>query len=343
MNAEKITIHDVAKKAGVSQPTVSKVLNKYPNVKPSTRQKVLDAIAELGFIPDEIARSMVTNKTNTIGLIVQDIANPFYAETAQLVIRHANMAGYEIVVLDAGHRDRNMEHALKTLVSKRVDGIIAASVTRDEPSVKRLAQTGFPIVLYNRKMDDAMTSYIEVDNELGVRMAMSHLMENGHRRIGYVSGPLKYSTFHERYRGYISSLRDSEFVYTSDWIYDGVFEYDAIYSYVQRVLGERDGPTSFVAASDQMAMAVMDAVVSMGLSVPRDISIIGFDNIGIAANPLINLTTVSQQKKKMAQLALEILLKQLGSDHRDKQPVQVTLEPELIIRGTTGPCLKANV
>jgi LacI family transcriptional regulator len=343
MMMNKITIHDVAKKAGVSQPTVSKVINKYPNVKPSTRQKVLDAITELGFVPDGIARTMVMNKTHTIGLIVHDISNAFYAETAQWIIRHANSAGYEVIVLDAGHRDRNMEHALKTLVSKRVDGIIAASVTRDEPSVKSLAQTGIPIVLYNRIMDDTATSYVEVDNELGVSLAMNHLIEKGHKRIGYVSGPLKYSTFYKRYHGYLACLQDSDLEYKSEWIFDGVFEYDALYSYVQRVLSGQDGPTSFVAASDQMAMAVIDAVISSGLSVPGDISIIGFDNIDISANPLINLTTVSQQKKRMALLALEVLLKQLGEDNQEEQPVQIRLEPELIIRNTTGPCGKANV
>lgn len=337
---EKVNIHAVAQRAGVSQPTVSKVINRYPHVKPATRQKVLDAIEELGFTPDGIARSMVKNRTFTIGLIVGDISNPFYAETAKVIIRTASSAGYEVFLLDTDNDNDNFGKCVKTLLAKRVDGIIAASVTRHNREIQELHESGFPVMLYNRNTEEKKTNYIELDNEKAGQLAMKHLVELGHRSIAYVSGPHRYSSFHGRYHGYLTGLKEFGLPYRPENIFDKTYEYDEILRFAQERMAAAERPTGFLVASDQMAFAVMDAAARSGLKVPEDISIMGIDNIDMAGNPFIGLTTVSQQKKKMADLAVESLIRLIEEGGAAAEPVRIRLEPELIVRKTTGPAPK---
>lgn len=335
----KVKIHDVAKLAGVSQPTVSKVLNNYPHIKASTRKRVLDAIEQLEFNPDSIARSLATNKTRTIGLIVGDIANPFYAETAKVILKEAHKSGYEVILLDTDYRHDQLKQGIKTLMAKRVDGVIIASITRQSHGIKSLLDAGLPIILYNRNLDDKSLSYVEMDNEKGASLALKHLINLGHRRIAYISGPTKYSSFHMRLQGYLNGITSNGNQFESEWIYEGPFEYENILAYTIKLLNSEPSkrPTAFLVATDQMAIAVMDAVNRNGLRIPDDISVIGFDNIDMAASPFIGLTTISQQKKRMALLAVTHIISKIEGTETNGTDVQLTLEPELIIRNTCGP------
>jgi len=334
----KVSIHDVARHAGVSQPTVSKVINGYPNLKPSTRQKVLAAIEELGFRPDAIARSMVKNRTFTIGLIVGDIANPFYAETGKEIVRRAHEAGYEVVMLDTDYDDgERFDACVETLLAKRVDGILASSVSRDNAKVKALHESGYPVVLFNRNVDDRSVPSVELDNERGARLALEHLASLGHRRVAYVSGPLRYSTFHDRHRGFAAGAASLGLSYEPDDVLEGAFAYEEVRRFAERRLSGERPPTGFLVSSDQMAIAVLDAASRLGLAVPGDVSVVGFDNIDISGNPFISLTTVSQQKKRMSMLALERLIERIEGRTEEAAPLRTVLEPELVVRNTTGP------
>ncbi len=331
----RVTVKDVAKRAGVSQTTVSRVLNNFPVIKESTRQKVLDAIQELGFKPDQIARSLVKQQTNIIGLIVGDISNPFYAETAKVIIARAQEMDYDIILCDTNYANDHFEKSIKMLLDKRVAGIIVASVNRFDARIRELCEQDFPVVLYNRNVDDECANYIVLDNKKGAMMAVEHLVSLGHRKIAYVSGPDKYSTFHQRLLGYQEALKKCGIPYNPAWIYNGEFSYEKVFLFAKELMMQADRPTSFFAATDQMAIAVMDAAANCRLSVPEDVSIIGFDNINMASNPYIGLTTISQQKKKMAMLALENLI-DLINGRKESKPIHMVLEPELIIRKTTG-------
>ncbi|MBP1931918.1 LacI family DNA-binding transcriptional regulator [Ammoniphilus resinae] len=332
----KVTVKDIARTAGVSQSTVSKVLNNYAQVKESTRKKVLKAVEELGFVPDLVARSLVMNRTGTIGLIVGDIANPFFSETAKVIIAEARKSGIDVILSDTDYRSELMEMAVKNMLARRVDGILISAVDRKDTFTTDLYKKGYPLVLFNRHPDSDLVNYIVLDNGKGSRLAVNHLVQLGHRRISFISGPLQFSTFHHRYLGYKNAIQEHNIPYIEEFVFDGDPSYESINDYLKELLNKDEKPTAFFAATDQLAIHVMDALARMGFNVPLDFSVIGFDNIDISSNPHINLTTVSQNKKEMAKLALEKLLALIDEGEIPEQPIHITLEPKLIIRKTVG-------
>ncbi|MBT2658414.1 LacI family DNA-binding transcriptional regulator [Bacillus sp. ISL-18] len=332
----RVTADDVAKKAGVSQSTVSRVLNNYPFIKESTREKVLSAISELGFTRDEIARSLVEKKTNAIGLILGDISNPFFAESAGVIIEQAQKLEYDVVICNTNHNDDNLEKSIHTLIGKRVDGILIASVKRDDTRVKHLHEKGFPIVLYNSSIDDPMANFVVIDNIKGAKMAVKYLLQLGHKKIAYIAGPFKYLTTYQRYIGYKEAILENGISLEQDFVYNGDFSYHKIFEFTKELLTQKNRPTAFLAVSDQMALAILDAAASLNLKIPEDVSVIGFDDIRLASNQFIGLTTVSQHMEKMASLALEKLIDLIDDRPNSSEPVQIVLEPELMIRKTTS-------
>lgn len=332
---DRVTINDVAKKACVSKTTVSRVLNNFPHIKESTRERVLSTINELGFSPDQIARSLTKKKTKTIGLVVGDISNPFYAETAKVIIAKARELEYDVFLYDTNYSDSNFEKAIKMILDKKVDGMIIASVSRYDDKVKQLYEQGYPIILYNRNIEEKNVNYIDLDNIQGAKLAMKHLVELNHKKVAYISGPSMFSTFYQRHVGYVNSIKEYNLEYKEEYIYNGDFTYEKIYNFSKSLLSQKDRPTAFFAATDQMAIAVLGAAVDCYIRVPKELSVIGFDNISISESPYVGLTTISQQKNKMALLAVEKLILLIEKEIEQDMPIQITLEPKLIVRKTT--------
>lgn len=333
----KISIYDVARRASVSQSTVSRVINNYPYVKEKTRVKVNEAIEALGYSPSEIARSLANNKTNTIGLIVEDISNAFFSETAHILLREAQKYNYEVIIIDTETADKNFEKTIKSLLGKRVDGIIAASVRRDDLELLKLLESDFPIISYNRTIsNEKFKDYVVLDNFNGAKIAMKHLIELGHRRIGYISGPTKYSTFYDRLLGYEASLKEFDIEYDDEIILINDLVYEDVYNFSKSLMNLNDPPTAFLSSTDNMALAIMEAANSQKLYIPNDISIIGFDDINIASNSYIGLTTVTQHKEKMAIMALEKLINKIEKNNNSSNKSGVVLKPDLILRNTTS-------
>lgn len=332
----RISAYDVAEKAGVSQSTVSRVLNNYPHIKESTKQKVLVAIEELGFTRDEIARSLASSKTRTIGLIVGDITNPFFAESAKVIIGKAQEMNYDVILCNTNHSEENLEKYIQTLKGKRVDGIIIASANKDNKRIKELYDQGFPIVLYNSILEHQKANYIAVNNYKGAKLAVEHLYRLNHRQIGYIAGPSKYVTTHLRNEGYKAALQEFGIDWNDRFIYEKEFSYHEVYQFTKKLLDEPNRPTCFFAASDQMALAVLDAAASKNIKVPEELSVVGFDDIDLAQNCYIGLTTITQPKEKMAKLALETLISLIEKKDDAESPIQIVLEPRLIERNTTS-------
>ncbi|MYL71752.1 substrate-binding domain-containing protein [Halobacillus litoralis] len=333
---DRISAYDVAEKAGVSQSTVSRVLNNYPFMKETTRQKVLTAIEELGFTRDEIARSLASKKTRTIGLILGDITNPFFSESAKVITRKAQEMDYNVILCNTNHSEENLNKYIQTLMGKRVDGIIIASADKDNQKIKELYDKGFPIILYNSIMEHDHANYIAVNNYKGAQLAVEHLYHFNHREISYIAGPSKYVTTHLRNLGFKDALDKFGLKMNDKFIYDREFSYDEVYLFAKNLLNQQSRPTSFFASSDQMALAVLDAAASEGISVPDQLSVIGFDDIDLAKNQFIGLTTITQPKEKMAMLTLEKLVSLIEEKEHVDAPIQIVLEPELISRKTTG-------
>ncbi|MCQ6561022.1 LacI family DNA-binding transcriptional regulator [Paenibacillus mendelii] len=332
---EKVTSNDVAKKAGVSQATVSRVINNYSFVRESTREKVLQAIEEMGFTPDQVARSLNMRKTGTIGLIVGDISNPFFSETAKVIIGEARESGFDVIISDTDHSDQNLGKAIQTLIGKRVDGMLIGSVGRFDTNVQQLVDKRFPLVMYNTRLDRDDCNYVVINNVKGARVAMKHLLDLGHQKIAYISGNTKYSTLYDRLNGYHETIKKQGLPFRQDYVYDGELTVAGLQRFLQTPWQDEERPTAFFASNDQIALLLMEAALSLGIRVPEDISIIGFDNISYSAKPFIQLTTVSQQHRRMASLALEKLIQLMNTDDKTLK-VSANLEPEIIVRNTSA-------
>ncbi len=335
---KRVTTEDVAKIAGVSQSTVSRVLNDYPYIKKNTRDKVLAVINELGFTRDEIARSLVEKRTKSIGLILGSISNPFFAETAEVIIERAQELKYDVIVYNTGHKDENLEQAINLLIGKRVEGIILTSVSKNyTEKIKKLHDNGFPVLLYNSFLDIKDVNFIVMDNNKGARLAVQHLIKLGHKKIAKISGPSKYLATYERTVGYKEEMIENGYEIDEGLIFNSEFSYDKIYSFTKKLLKKKDRPTAIIAASDQMALAVLDAASSLNLKIPADLSVVGFDNIRLSANEFIGLTTISQQMDQMSLTALEKLIYLIENKETSSSSIQIFLKPELMVRKTTGP------
>ncbi|MFE4075294.1 LacI family DNA-binding transcriptional regulator [Peribacillus sp. YIM B13477] len=335
---KRVTTEDVAKIAGVSQSTVSRVLNDYPYIKKNTRDKVLAVINELGFTRDEIARSLVEKRTKSIGLILGSISNPFFAETAEVIIERAQELKYDVIVYNTGHKDENLEQAINLLIGKRVEGIILTSVSKNyTEKIKKLHDNGFPVLLYNSFLDIKDVNFIVMDNNKGARLAVQHLIKLGHKKIAKISGPSKYLATYERTVGYKEEMMENGYEIDEGLIFNSEFSYDKIYSFTKKLLKKKDRPTAIIAASDQMALAVLDAASSLNLKIPTDLSVVGFDNIRLSANEFIGLTTISQQMDQMSLTALEKLIYLIENKETSSSSIQIFLKPELMVRKTTGP------
>ncbi|SDI00959.1 LacI family DNA-binding transcriptional regulator [Alteribacillus bidgolensis] len=338
---DRVTSKDVAKKAGVSQATVSRVINKYPYIRQSTREKVLSAIAEMGFTPDQVARSLNIRKTTTIGLIVGDISNSFFAETAKVIISEARELGYDVILSNTNHESGNLKKSIDTFIGKRVDGMIIGSVERFDEEIQYLYESNFPVILYNTKVDTEHCHSVVLNNTKGAVLATEHLLGLEHEKIAYITLPLKYSTLFERMEGYKQALSDNGLKYDPELVYTGNISHQSISKFLDKLWAMKDRPTAIFAASDQIAVTVMEICKNKNIKIPEDISIIGFDDITLSSSPFIHLTTISQQHKRMSSMVVEKLTRFIEDDHsKNKGPEQTVLEPELIVRSTTKRRIK---
>ncbi len=331
------TIGDVARRAGVSRATVSRVLNEYPHVRPQVRADVQRAIRALRYRPDQVARSLARRETQTLGLVVADITNPFYAETARAIVETARGHGYNVILCNTDNLPRLQEEYVEVLRQRRVDGIIFGSVFLRDQVVEGLVQAGYPCVMYNRRLRSGCGNYIVLDNVRASRDLTRHLLRLGHRRIGFIAGLPETSTAADRLRGYREALRSAGLPVDPHFVRPGAFKAEMAQRAAQELLKLRRRPTAIVAGNDLMALGVIHAAGEMGLKVPEDIAVVGFDDIQIAAHREIQLTTMAQQKTEMGRLVATWMLEIIRDPRRfARQPVQQILAPTLVVRRTCG-------
>ncbi|MCW3489413.1 LacI family DNA-binding transcriptional regulator [Dethiobacter alkaliphilus] len=329
-----ITTKDVAKKAGVSQATVSRVLNNYHYVGEKTRRKVTEAIAELGYQPNEIARSMALQKTSTLGLIVPDLTNPFYSEISKSIISRAKEFKYNVIVCNSDNSKALQDFYIDFLQQKRVDGIIMASVALEDENVEKMVRSGFPCIFCNRRLAMKTANFVSSDNKKGAKLAINHLLEKGHRKIAFISGPQTFSTAVERFAGYKEALKEQGVPIVAQFVRQGNYDKESGYHVTKELLALPERPTAIFASNDVMALSSMEAILDAGLQIPEDIALVGYDDIDMSGHRRIELTTVAQQKDEVGRLAVDKLIETIkgGTD----KPYHVFLEPKLIIRNTTA-------
>ncbi|MCG0277173.1 MAG: LacI family transcriptional regulator [Thermanaeromonas sp.] len=325
-----VTIKDVARRAGVSVTTVSRVLNNSPHpISPETRRKVLEAVAELGFCPNAAARSLQLNETRMIGLMLPDVANPYYSGIVRGIEDVAHQEGYTVILCNTDRsRERTLKY-LRVLREKRVDGVIfmGGGVVEDAREDHFFQKEDIPTVVIGRHF--GFFPSVQIDNADAARRAVIHLLERGHRDIACIAGPSSSTTSRDRLAGYRQALEEKGLKYEPSRIVHADFTPHGGYEAVRKLLEHKPWPTALLAHNDLMAVGAIKALADEGLSVPRDMAVVGFDDIPLASYVLPRLTTVRVPVYELGATAMRLLRDLLGG----RTVPQVTLLPvELIIR-----------
>ncbi|TCJ15621.1 LacI family transcriptional regulator [Rubrobacter taiwanensis] len=329
-----MNIRDVAQRAGVSISTVSRVLNDtgYP-VKPETRQRVLEAVEELGFRPNDLARGLHLKRTRTVGLVIPDITNPYYPELALGVEATASGEGYSVIFCNTNRRAEKLEHYVDVLLQKRADGIIIAGGGTDFSPVSQVL-SDFDIEAAVIGRHNLPFPSVQIDNVGAAYEATSHLVELGHERIAFISGPLSLTSVQDRLNGYREALRRRGIERDDRLVREGDFQPESGYSAARSLLQGSVRPTAIFAANDRMAIGAMAAAFDLGMEVPEEVSIVGFDDITMASYVRPALTTVSLPGYEMGASAMRLILKLISG----KECPRVTWLPaELVVRDSSGP------
>ncbi len=340
MSKKNLTIRDIAKMACVSHMTVSRVVNNDPRVREETRNKILNLIKKVGFKPDARARAFASKKSNLVGLIVSNISNPFYAALARGVEDKAHDAGYHVVFSSIQNKYAQYEMIVNFMLSAGVDGIIFASARLREPVIKKLINERFPLVLVNRKLKGENFSYVGLDNVRGAYEITQHLINLGYKQIAIITGSSNLSTGIERLKGYQQALKDNGIEFTENYVIQGPYNRTTGYEGAKTFINMKNRPEAiFFGGNDYIAMGVIDAIYELGLRIPEDIALVGFDDTEFASNQRIKLTTVSQRQYEMGNLAVQILIDYIEKKQMDYVH-KVILEPRLTIRNSCGVNLR---
>ncbi|MHB8280377.1 MAG: LacI family DNA-binding transcriptional regulator [Candidatus Humimicrobiaceae bacterium] len=325
----KTTIREISRLSGYSVTTVSRVLGKSELVKEDTKEKILKIIEDQSFSPNMIARSLKTKKTNTIGLILGDIENPFYSRVAKGVIDTAEQRNYNVILCNSNYDTKLEEKSIETLLNRQVDGFLLTTVKLKHTTIDDLKYRGVPYVLIDYKLDLPGVSYIVNDDYHGGKIAAEYLVSLGHKHIAFF-GNEKLLSFKKRFDGF-KEILNKYGISVNEYLIDDINDITEINNSIRNLVNAKEKFTALFAVNDFLAIKAVENFIALGLKVPRDISIIGYDNISISSMLRVPLTTINQPKYKTGKLAAELLLDMLESKEgvEDKKLV---LKPELIIR-----------
>lgn len=341
MAGKKTTIKTIAQKAGVTPASVSLALNDRPGLSPQTRQKIIRIAKELNYQPDLVARSMIKKKSQTIGLLVNNVSDPFFARMVDIVETVADNNGYSVIVCNVHNNSDLEKRHIDILDGKRVDGMVIAAVNCDSPHIKNLVEKDYPLVFVHRRVYDREVSkrvhHIILDNHNAGYDAVTHLFRLGHDRIAVLAGTLKSSANVERTEGVKKALQEHG-IFNSSCIVECNNSKEEAYVATEKLIRNKKPPTAFFALDDDMAVSSREALLKNGLSIPETAALLGFDDIEVSSLTGIELSTVREKESCMARLGAELLIEnlKLGAVNQHNAPVQIVLESELVIRKTCG-------
>lgn len=334
MSSDRVTMADVAREVGVSMMTVSRVVNDKGPVSVETRRRVLDAIQRLGYRPSGIARGLATRHTGTLGLVVPDVANPFFAEVARGVEQIAYAEGYNVFLCNTDEDPERELDVLGSLEEKRVDGIVLCSSRLDNEALSIVVSSHASVVLVNRRADGIIQdgAAVLVDDVMGGRLATQHLLDRGHRAIGFLAGPLDSRSGQGRLSGYRAAMRSAGVEPVLGWVLHGPPVAEGGRETAQALLGAYPALTALLCYNDLVAVGALRACAELGREVPRDLAVVGFDDIPLAALVTPALTTCRIPRHALGVRAVRLLLAQIQGESLDHQ--EIVLEPELVIRAS---------
>jgi LacI family transcriptional regulator len=324
------TIREVAEHAQVSVSTVSHVINRTRFVDPETQERVTLAIKALGYRPNMLARSLRRRETRTIGLLVPDNANPFFAEFARVIENAGFAEGYSVILCNSDRSEAKEETYIDVLLAKQVDGLIVISSTERADLLQRVLDVGVPLVVVDRNLTGLAVSQVLVANEQGGYLAGQYLVKLGHRRLGCIGGPSEGNPSWDRVLGFKRALAEAGIVQPPEAIVPGDFRYTGGELGMRALLDRDLGLTAVFASNDLMAIGAMITLRQAGLRVPDDVSVIGFDNILQAATMIPPLTTIEQPINDLGQATARLLLGQILK--RTTEPSCLTIPTSLVVR-----------
>ena len=336
------TIADVARACGVSKMTVSYVINGKSVLKPETRERVERAMQEMNYHPSAVARGLSSKKVHTFGLLLpvfgsaEFVTNPYANGILQGILWQAEREGYNVTIFTS--RWENARVSAPPLRDGRTDGIIVVAPPLYSDVVSGLAALQMPLVAIAAAPHEGV-AVVDVDNEAGLRLVTQHLLELGHRRIVYLAGNDDLAAFAPRRRGFVSTLSAAGIEVTPERIQVSRFDGELAFEQTSALLRQENPPTAIVAGNDTIGVAVIEAARCAGLSVPRDLSVVGFDDAPAAILVSPNLTTVHQPLTEIGETAISLLVKRANQPFDERSEMHL-LPPQLVVRGSSGPPLR---
>lgn len=306
-----VTIKDIARHAGVSVSTVSRVMNQKPDVKSETQERVTLAIEKLGYSPNSVARGLVLQRSNVIGFIASDITNPNFPQLARAVVARAKSHGYSVMIFDTAHDSKVEKEALRLLQSRQVDGIILNFGEANTDELEKLKKENFPIVQVYRKTPRSAISTIALNNEESGYKATKYLLDLGHRLIGHITPGVETQSGLERLSGYKRALDESGIPFRDQFVINGSNTASSGQDCMNSLLALNESVTAVFVSHDMMAVGAYEAVYSKGMQIPDDISIIGHDNIPIGNFVRPKLTTMDTHKDKLGEAGIDLLIEEI--------------------------------
>ena len=329
---KSVTSVDVARAAGVSQSTVSRVFRNGASVKPALKERILEAAASLGYTPNKLASAMISGKSHAIGLVVAYLDNPFYADAVERLSAALKVHGYHIILFSAGNDEKDVDAVVQDLVEHQVDGMILLSVSTNLSLTAKINQLGIPCVLFNRGQFDGPLPIVSSGNFDGGKRAAEYFLSTGHQRIAHVSGWLGSSTGVDRMNGFGEGMKAAPDKFIGN--FDCKYDRDTAIQITRDLFAKGNPPDGIFVGNDHMAFAVLEALRhDLNVKVPDDVSVIGFDDLQMSAWRDFNLTTFRQPINRMVEATVGILMALINEETPEK--LKVVLESPFIERGTT--------
>ena len=330
--SDRTTMADVARVAGVSQMTVSRVVNGKGDVSEATRQRVLDVIERLGYRPSGIARGLATQRTGTLGLVVPDVANPFFSDVARGVEHVAHAEGYNVFLCNTEEDAQRELAVLRSLEEKRVDGLVLCSSRLSEDELLGVVARHLSVVLVNRRMVGERVRSVFLDDQAGGLLATRHLLDTGHQAVGYLAGPEVSHSGRLRARGYRAALASARLPYYPDWVQPCIPDVEGGHEAAHALLETHPELTALFCYNDLVAVGALHACAELGLRVPQDVAVVGHDGIPLSAWVTPPLTTCLVPRYELGGEAVRLLLEQIENGDDGRQ--EVVLRADLVIRAS---------
>lgn len=329
--ARRSSIVEVAAQAGVSIATVSRVLNHNVTVHPDLVRRVKEAIQQTGYLPDVSARALSSGRSRLLGVIISNLMNPFFPELLQSFEERAVVLGYEVLVASTAYDLQRMSSCIDRMLERKVDGVAVMTFGIEGPLLTRFVDRGVPLVFMDQAPEGSKSFAIKVDYEAGIRQAVEHLAALGHRHIGFISGPEQQVSVANRRHAIASVFRSLKLPQNPDLVFAGDHTLESGEEGLAKFLALPQPPTAILCSNDLSAIGVMHAADKAGLSIPKNMSLIGFDGIEIGAYMVPALTSVTMSRKAIAELAVNLLCSSVEGEVIEAPPIRT----HLTVRQTT--------